>query len=68
MTLRTQINTEIIAVVERRGLTHAEVARLAKTSRTRVTAVMNRKTVNVSTDLLLRILAALGVETSVKFR
>jgi hypothetical protein len=34
--------------------------RLARTSRTRVTAIMNRNTKDISTDLLLRVLYALG--------
>lgn len=66
--LRSQLNTKIAEEVERRGLTHAEVARLARTSRTRVTAILNRNTKDVSTDLLLRVLYALGWTAKVRFR
>jgi len=65
--VRSALNAKIIEVVRRRGLTHAEVAKLAATSRTRVTAIMNECTINVSTDLMIRILAALGVATRVTF-
>jgi predicted XRE-type DNA-binding protein len=66
--LRSELNTKIIEEVRRRGLTHAEVARLARTSRTRVTAVLNRNTKDISTDLLLRLLYALGWTARVKFK
>jgi predicted XRE-type DNA-binding protein len=66
--LRSELNTKIIEEVNRRDLTHAEVARLARTSRTRVTAVLNRNTKDISTDLLLRLLYALGWTALVKFK
>lgn len=54
------LNTKVIQVVEKRGLTHAQVAALAGTSRTRITALINRNTKDVSTDLMLRVLGALA--------
>lgn len=68
MDLRSDINDKIIEVVKDRELTHAQVAMLAKTSRTRVTALMNRNSQDISTDLMLRILFVLGIETRVSFR
>ncbi len=65
--LRSDLNTKIAEVVARKGLTHAEVARLAGTSRTRVTAILNRNTRDVSTDLLLRVLYALGYRAKLRF-
>ena len=58
--VRTTLTDEIIKIVRRKGLTHSGVAKAAQASRTRVTAILNRNTDQVSTDLLLRILAALG--------
>lgn len=66
--IRSDLNDKIIEVVEKKGLTHAQVAKLAGTSRTRVTAIMNRNTFETSTDLMLRILAALGVQAKLQFR
>jgi predicted XRE-type DNA-binding protein len=66
--LRSDLNSKIVDVVREKGLTHAQVARLARTSRTRVTAIMNRNTKDVSTDLLLRVLYALGYTAKVKFK
>jgi predicted XRE-type DNA-binding protein len=66
--LRSDLNSKIVDVVGEKGLTHAQVARLARTSRTRVTAIMNRNTKDVSTDLLLRVLYALGYTAKVKFK
>lgn len=65
--LRSDLNSKIIEVVGAKGLTHALVARLAKTSRTRVTAIMNRNTIEISTDLLLRVLYALGYMAKITF-
>ena len=67
LAVRSALNTKIIEVVEKRRLTHAQVASLAGTSRTRVTAIINRNTKDISTDLMLRVLGALGVTAKVKF-
>lgn len=66
--IRSELNDKIIEVVTKKGLTHAQTAKLAQTSRTRVTAIMNRNTFEISTDLMLRILAALGVHVKLQFR
>ena len=66
--LRSDLNSKIVEVVGRKGLTHAQVARLAGTSRTRVTAILNRNTKDISTDLLLRVLFALGYTAKIRFR
>ena len=65
--VRSTLNTKIIQVVEKRGLTHAEVAKLVGMSRPRLTALLNRNSAHVSTDLLLRILSALGVSAKITF-
>ena len=66
--IRSDLNDKIVEVVEKKKLTHVQVAKLAKTSRTRVTAIMNRNTFEISTDLMLRILASLGVHAKIQFR
>src|ERR1044072_996897 len=58
---RSDLNDKIIEVVGKKGLTHSDVARLAHTSRTRVTAILNRNTNDIPTSLMLRVLASLGV-------
>jgi len=57
---KSDLTTALSAAVQREGLTHAEVARRAKTSRTRITSILNRNLRHVTTDLLIRILGALG--------
>ena len=52
-------------IVAKQGITHAEIARLARTSRTRVTAILNGDLEHVSTDLLIRILGSLGYRVRV---
>ena len=65
---RSELNDKIIEIVTKKGLTHADVARLAHTSRTRITAILNRNTQDISTDLMLRVLASLGVQAKLQFK
>lgn len=65
--LRVELNDKIIAVVKRRRLTHAAVAELAHTSRTKITALLNRNTRHISTSITIRVLAALGIRVKVSF-
>jgi predicted XRE-type DNA-binding protein len=67
ISVRSALNTKIIKVVKKRALTHANIAPMVGTSRTRMTAILNRNTQAVSTDLLLRVLGALGVTAKVTF-
>ena len=65
--IRSALNDKIIEVVNEHGFTHAQVAKLAHTSRTRVTAILNRNTHDISTDLMLRVLGSLGVQARLQF-
>ncbi len=67
LAVQSALNTKIVEVVQKRGLTHAAVAELAHTSRTRVTAIMGRNTKDISTDLMLRVLGALGITAKITF-
>jgi predicted XRE-type DNA-binding protein len=67
MEIRQQINQKITVAVKRSGMTHAQVAESAGTSRTRITAIVNGNTSHVSTDLMLRILAAMGYRSKISF-
>ena len=66
--VRAALNDQVIKIVRRSRLTHLQVARAARTSRSRVTAILNRNTHEVSTDLLLRILAAMGYRAKLTVR
>jgi predicted XRE-type DNA-binding protein len=65
MEVRSGLNDRIIQIAQRSGLTHAQIAKAARTSRTRITGILNRNTHEVSTDLLLRIVAALGYRAKI---
>lgn len=52
-------------IVSAESLTHAEVAERGGSSRTRVTAILNGNLDGVSTDLLIRLLHALGYRVKV---
>src|ERR1700730_18631007 len=66
--LRSDLNDKTIEVVAKKQLTHSEVARFAHTSRTRVTAILNRNTHDISTDLMLRVLGSPGVQAKLQFK
>ena len=66
--IRSDLNDKIIKVVKKRGLTHDQVARLAHISRTRVTAILNRNTQDISADLMLGVLASLCVQPRLQFK
>ncbi|HBY60718.1 MAG TPA: hypothetical protein DEH78_12905 [Solibacterales bacterium] len=52
-------------IVGKHRVTHAEIAKRAGTSRTRVTAILNDDLEHVSTDLLIRVLGSLGYQVKV---
>jgi predicted XRE-type DNA-binding protein len=62
---RSDLNDRIIEIVKKLKLTHAQVAKLAGTSRTRVTALLNRNAQDISADLMLRIIASLGYRAKI---
>lgn len=66
--IRSDLNDKIVEVVKESKLTHSQVAKLAHTSRTRITAILNRNTHDISTDLMLRVLASLGVQAKLQFK
>ena len=57
--------TRLKEIAHEHRFTHAEIARRAATSRTRVTSILNDDLEHVSTDLLIRILASLGYRVKV---
>jgi predicted XRE-type DNA-binding protein len=65
--IRYHLNSKIIDAVKKSGLTHVQIARLTRTSRTRLTALLNRNATHISTDLMLRILLSLGYRAKITF-
>jgi predicted XRE-type DNA-binding protein len=63
--VRGDLMKRIKRIVEREKITHAEIARRAGTSRSRVTAILNDDLDHVSSDLLIRILASLGYRVKI---
>jgi len=55
-------------IIQAGRLTHADIAKGAGTSRTRVTAIANGNTHGVSTDVLIRVLAATGYRAEVRVK
>lgn len=60
MEFRSELTVALAKIIQAGRLTHAQIAKRAGTSRTRVTAIANGNTHGVSTDVLIRVLAATG--------
>lgn len=63
--LRSELVTSIKQALTRANLTHSELAKKVKTSRSRITSIVNFNIDDVSTDLLLRILETLGYRVTI---
>jgi len=68
MEFRSELSVALSKIIQSGGLTHAEIAKRAGTSRTRVTAIANGNTRGVSTDVLIRVLAATGHRAQVRVK
>lgn len=66
--LGSDLNNKIISVVNSRKSTHARLAKLSKVPPITITALMNRNASNISTDLMVRILASLGIRVKLQFK
>jgi predicted XRE-type DNA-binding protein len=68
MEFRSDLTVSLTKIIQSGRLTHAEIAKGAGTSRTRVTAIANGNTQGVSTDVLIRVLAATGYRAEVRVK
>lgn len=68
MEFRSDLTVALTKIIQAGRLTHAEIAKAAGTSRTRVTAIVNGNTHGVSTDVLIRVLAATGHRAEVRVK
>lgn len=66
--LKLKLNNQIIDIVKKSKLTHEQVAKKAGSSRTRMTALLNRNTKSISIDLMLRVLSSLGYKAVLKIQ
>jgi predicted XRE-type DNA-binding protein len=60
MEFRPEITVSLAKIIQARRLTHEAIAKRAGTSRTRVSTIANGNIHGVSTDVLIRVLAATG--------
>src|SRR5437016_18570 len=63
--VRYVLQNRLKEIVRKDNITHAELARRAGTSRTRVTAILNDRIEQVSSDLMIRMLGSLGYRVKV---
>lgn len=68
MEFRSELTVALAKIIQAGRPTHAEIAKGAGTSRTRVTAIANGNTHGVSTDVLIRVLAATGHRAEVRVK
>ena len=68
MEFRSELTVALANIIRAGRRTHAEIAQKAGTSRTRVTAIANGNTHGISTDVLIRVLAATGYRVEVRVK
>ena len=68
MEFRSELTVALAKIIQAGRLTHAVIAKCAGTSRTRVTTIANGNTHGVSTDVLIRVLAATGYRAEVRVK
>jgi predicted XRE-type DNA-binding protein len=68
MEFRSELTCALAKIIQNGKYTHAEIAKRAGTSRTRVTAIANGNTQGISTDLLIRVLSAMGYRAELRVR
>ena len=68
MEFRSDLTCALARIIRNGKMTHAEIAKNAGTSRTRVTAIANGNTKGISTDLLIRVLSATGHKAELRVR
>jgi predicted XRE-type DNA-binding protein len=68
MEFRSDLTAALAKIIKLGKLAHSEIADRAGTSRTRVTAITNANTQGISTDVLLRVLAATGHRAELRVR
>ena len=65
---RSELTCALAKIIQNGKLTHAEIAKRAGTSSSRVTAIANANTQGISTDLLIRVLSATGYRAELRVR
>ena len=68
MEFRSDLTVSLAKIIQTGPHTHTEIAKRAGTSRTRVTAIANGNTQGISTDVLIRVLAATGYRAEVRVK
>ncbi|MEO7860274.1 MAG: hypothetical protein ABIU05_07475 [Nitrospirales bacterium] len=68
MEFRSDLTVAPAKIIQAGRLTHAEIAKCASTSRTRVTAIANGNNYGVSTDVVIQVLAVTGHRAEVRVK
>lgn len=66
--VRLMITNKIISSAEHSDLTVTGIAKIAGTSRARITKILKNDTHGISLDVLVRVLGALGEEMKISFK
>lgn len=66
--VKANLTKALIREIDRRGLTHQQVAEMAGLARTTVTGIINGSLQKVTIDRLLRILGAIGLGVELKVK
>jgi len=65
---RSKLNDKIIELAKKSKVTHEELSKRVGTSRTRITALLNRSRSDFSTNFMVKVLSGLGYQVEIKVR
>lgn len=65
---RSELTVALSKIIQSGRMTHEQIGKRAGTSRTRVTAIANGSTDGISTDVMIRVLAATGYNAELRLR
>ncbi|MDZ4675990.1 MAG: XRE family transcriptional regulator [Oligoflexia bacterium] len=67
-TIKAQLITAILATIQKKKLTHVQVAKLAKLPRSAVTGILSGSLQKVTIDRVLRLIEAVGLIAEVRVK
>lgn len=66
--IRYSVNDKIVSCFEKSDVTISDLAKIAGTSRARITNILKKKSEGISLDVMLRVLGALGQSVKLQYK
>lgn len=66
--IKSELMGKIRSLIEKKKITHQEVAELSGVGRTVITGIVNASIQRITIDRLLRVLVSLGIKPEIKYK